>query len=604
MRDMTRSAAGAYVDQAAMLAVDPLRQNDADALQHLAHSLSQLPHIGEVRVLDANGTLVASALQPTDDDSREIQHLRHVIVAPDAPGRVIGTLLVDVDSDTSLLSQHTNIFDTLLWLGIAMLLAILLSWQQARWISAPLRRLSEAMRGLGRIDRPLSVRVTDDSEIGDLQRGFNTAAATLHELHRDMERRIEEATEELAHKNAALEQASKAKARFLAGATHDLRQPLYALTLFSSALGERETDPERLDRIAHVQQCIESLDRLFGELLDLSRLEAGAMQPELRDFPLDELFQEVSRNFRIQAEKQDLRLITRPTDLWVYSDRTMLSRILNNLVSNALRYTHEGGVLLGARRRDGHVRIDVRDTGVGIAEEHQQHIFEEFYRIEDSEHYAQHALSPNAVQRGLGLGLSTVKRLSELLGAECTLHSSPGRGSLFTLKVPTSRVQSAKPAVIGRNIRRLTAPSKELEGTRVLVVDDDQAILAGVHDLLCNWGCRVQTATSCESAMAQARVTPQPPDMIITDLHLGRQCDGVSLLEQLENHYDGTGNGNPPFARLLITGETERSRLQRALARKLPILFKPVPAEPLREALIALLRSHRASASGTVTPAG
>ncbi len=594
MRSMIRSTAAAYVAQAASVASDPMRESDQDALQKLAHAIGNLPHVSRVTIRDASGSVVAQAHNPKLDNGKPVR-LRQDIVDHHGDNSLLGSLQIDIDSETSLLAQHTNIIDTLLWLSVAILLAIVLSWQQARWISAPLRRLSVAMRGLGNTNHPVSVEVTDESEIGDLQRGFNTAASTLYELHRSMEQRIEEATQELEHKNTALEQASKAKARFLAGATHDLRQPLYALTLFSSALADNETDPERIDRISHVQQCIESLDRLFGELLDLSRLEAGAMQPELRDFPLDEVFQEVSRNFRMQAESQHLRLVTRPTRLWVHSDRTMLARILNNLVSNALRYTNEGGVLVGARNRGDHVRIDVRDTGVGIPEEHQAHIFEEFYRIDDPQHKQSDAAKRGG-QRGLGLGLSTVKRLSELLKADCKLTSKPEHGSLFTLMVPAGQTPIEVPVSLKPG-HRPALPNGDLESVQVLVIDDDPAILAGMHDLLCKWGCRVRMATDCESAMREVATDGSPPDMVISDLHLGSDCDGVELLEKLAEHFGCGTDDLPPFARLLITGETERRRLQPALASNLPILFKPVPAEPLRETIVALLFAHREQAS-------
>jgi len=598
-RELVRSTASAYVAQAASIASDPLRQRDLPELKRLADSISQLPHVHKVRIINLDGTVLVDSHNHQLAENTPQIHLNQFIRSGIAPYRVLGTLQVDLDTENSLLAQHVSIFDTLLWLGIAIMLAVLLSWQQASWISAPLRRLSFAMRGLGRVDHPQMVEVTDDSEIGDLQRGFNSAAATLHALHRDMERRIKDATEELARKNAALELASKAKARFLAGATHDLRQPLYALTLFSSALADKESDPERLDRISHVQQCIDSLDRLFGELLDLSRLEAGAMQPEPSDFPLDEVFQEVSRNFRMQAENQELRLVTRATRVWVHSDRTMLARILNNLVSNALRYTHRGGVLVGARKRGEHIRIDVRDTGVGIAEQHQQHIFEEFYRI-DNNHHGQLAnrAAPRG-QRGLGLGLSTVKRLAELLDAQCTLKSEPGQGTLFTLMVPASRERPPAPeaasAISGHGL--LPAPSHDLDGLRVLVIEDDRAILAGMLDLLRKWGCTVHAATDCSTALEQATDMPDPPGVVITDLHLGGECDGVQALRKLARQFHAPAAA-PPFASLLITGETEKTRLEQARAAKLSILFKPVSAEALRVAILRVMREHAGKASG------
>ena len=304
------------------------------------------------------------------------------------------------------------------------------------------------------------------------------------------------------------------------------------------------------------------------------------------------MFQEVSRNFRMQAEGQELRLVTRPTHLWVHTDRTMLARILNNLVSNALRYTHEGGVLVGARKRGDQVSIDVCDTGVGIADEHQAHIFEEFYRIDDDHHRHFADRDAHRGQRGLGLGLSTVKRLTELLDAQCHLTSSPGRGSTFTLMVLGSR-QPVESAARSPGISLDTLQSHDFDGQRVLMIEDDRAILAGMYDLLRKWGFTVHTATDCMTALEQATDMPAPPDIVISDLHLGGGCDGVQAMHKLAERFHASAD-DPPFACLLITGETEHGRLAKARASGIPILFKPVSASALREAILRLLPPHPA----------
>jgi signal transduction histidine kinase len=251
-------------------------------------------------------------------------------------------------------------------------------WRSAWWAWAwraggrrgasaqPIRALGKAVDRLG-AGEDASVAIEGTSEVRHLQHGFNQAARALAESRRLLQSRINDATAELARKNAQLEVASQAKTRLLAAASHDLRQPLHALTLFSDGLANGETDPVKLQRIGHIRECVDSLDRLFSELLNLSQLDAGVLQPQWADFPLDRLFDEVSRNFRPVAEQQGLRLVVRKTDVWVRCDYVMLSRILNNLVSNSLRHTIDGGVLIGARRRGNGVRIDVVDTGVGIA---------------------------------------------------------------------------------------------------------------------------------------------------------------------------------------------------------------------------------------------
>jgi signal transduction histidine kinase len=432
------------------------------------------------------------------------------------------------------------------------------------------------MHKLGLGERGVAVAITDDTEIGHLQEGFNSAAAKLEEAQRSLEREIDFATTELGRKNAALEEASVAKARFLAAASHDLRQPLYALTLFSSSLAVDEHDPARLDRIAHIQESVEALDHLFSELLDLSRLETGAMQTEFRDFALDDVFDEVSRNFRMIAEQRELRLVVRKTDRWVRADRTMLARILNNLVSNALRYTKEGGLLVAARARPGSVRIDVWDTGSGIAAEHLERIFDEFFRVDSQ---GEHGRRDNSGHRGLGLGLATVHRLADLIGTHVTVHSKLGRGSVFSFTLPeVGRAAVSRPTVE-------SLPIQDVAGMRVLVVDDEPAILSGIRFLLGSWGCDVAVARDREQALEATYAWTRPPDMVISDLRL-QDGTGLDILAALDRHYRRRDGDPPPFARLLITGETRSDRLREIHAARIPVLYKPVSPEQLRDVMV------------------
>ncbi|RZA13095.1 MAG: HAMP domain-containing histidine kinase, partial [Lysobacteraceae bacterium] len=283
----------------------------------------------------------------------------------------------------------------------ALALVIAGGWGIARRVTRPIGLLTEAVERLGRGEQ-VRLDVMPGEVLGRLQRGVNEASQALSQSRNRMQSELGRTSVELADRNARLEAASQSRARFLAAASHDLRQPLYALTLFSSALRAGETDPDKLARMVHVEECVSSLDQLFSELLDLSRLDAGAMQAAPVEFRLDDVFDEASRNFRLLAESRGLRLVVRQTDAWVRTDRTMLARILNNLVSNALRYTDEGGVLVGARRlAGGHVRIDVWDTGRGIAPEHHRQVFEEFYQVDSRNE------DSGERKRGMGLGLAT-----------------------------------------------------------------------------------------------------------------------------------------------------------------------------------------------------
>ncbi len=582
LRSMGQNTADAVATQAASITAGPLHDMQRRELIRIAQSIAKLPHVARVQISAANGEILADShgrSEATPQDSLTV--VRDVLDSDQPQAPPLGSVMVDVSLSEAIAAQRASLRIALLALAASLLVAAVIAWQAASWISAPLRRLAHAVHELGRGDRPVAVRVTDQTEIGELQHGFNTAAATLFDMHRGMEQEIEHATQELAHKNTALEAASVAKARFLAAASHDLRQPLYALTLFSSALAVDEHDPVRLDRIAHIQECVEALDHLFSELLDLSRLETGAMQIEISEFPLDPVFEEVSRNFRMIAEQQDLRLTVRTTDLWVRSDRTMLARILNNLVSNALRYTQEGGVLVGARRRlDGTVRIDVWDTGSGIAPEHRERVFDEFYRVDNPGS----AENSGGQHRGLGLGLATVQRLAELLDTRVVLQSHAGRGSVFSFhvcEVPAQQIHL---------VQTEEAPL-DVSGMRVLVIDDEPAILSGIRYLLRSWGCDVATAEDRIQALEAAENWPGQPDIVISDLRLRDGESGLDALAALDHYY--MRDGMPPFPRLLITGETRSDRLREIQAAKIPVLYKPVSPEQLREAMMAVWTSSR-----------
>jgi signal transduction histidine kinase len=584
LREMAQNTADAIATQAASVSTVPLRDMQRRELVRIAESIGELPHVARVQIRAADGEILADNLGRSGATGNDTLTVVRDVVDPDLPGHpLLGSVMVDVSLSDAIAAQHASTRNALVALAISLLVAAIIGWQSARWISAPLRRLVAAVHQLGRGDRHVEVEVTDQTEIGELQRGFNSAAMALFDVQRSMEKEIEQATVELARKNAALEAASVAKARFLAAASHDLRQPLYALTLFSSSLAEDERDPVRLDRIAHIQECVEALDHLFSELLDLSRLETGAMQIEITEFPLDQIFQEVSRNFRMIAEQHGLRLIMRATNLWVRSDRTMLARILNNLVSNALRYTRRGGVLVVARHRaDGTVRVDVWDTGTGIAPEHQTRVFDEFYRVE-CHSSTEHDTGP---RRGLGLGLATVQRLAELLDTRVQLKSVPGRGSVFSFQLPEVPPQP----VFNASTEEV---SPDVSGMRVLVIDDEPAILSGIRYLLRSWGCEVAVAEDRAQALQAAEEWATPPDIVISDLRLRDGESGLDVLAALDLHYQN--DGSAPFPRLLITGETRSDRLREIMAARIPVLYKPVSPEQLREAMMAAWSTTRAT---------
>ncbi|CAN7190237.1 ATP-binding protein [Variovorax paradoxus] len=574
---LMRANAQTVAMQVATAAQTPLLRMDRRMLQRTAQSGTYQPHVQQVQIWSEDGEIVANS--ETVDRARG-DGLQVVVPVISDEGRQSGKVMVEMSLDAVQDARRS------VWLNVVLVLAIslvgvgLAGWWAARRISEPIRALGRAVDRLG-AGEDASVAIEGTSEIRHLQHGFNQAARALAESHRLLQSRISEATAELARKNQQLEVASQAKTRLLAAASHDLRQPLHALTLFSDGLANGETDPLRLQRIGHIRECVDSLDRLFSELLNLSQLDAGVLQPQWADFPLDRLFDEISRNFRPVAEQQGLRLVARKTELWVRCDYVMLSRILNNLVSNSLRHTLEGGVLIGARRRGKGVRIDVVDTGVGIAPQHQARVFEEFYQVEATGRQA-----PRGA-RGMGLGLATVQRLAELLNTRVDLTSKPHKGTCVRVLVRSAPAAlpppAAAPAAGGGE------EEASLANLRILVIDDERTILEGLTVVLTHWGAEVLAAQTRAEALALADTWAQPPDVVVSDLLLQGGDNGLDVIAALERHPRGIGPGT---ARLLVTGETKPDRLREVASAGIAVLYKPVSPRVLRQAI----QAQRASA--------
>jgi len=581
--ELTRTSAQTVALQVATVAQNPLQQMDRRALLRVAQSGSTQPHVQQVEIWTDDGEVVASV---NTVDQRRLAGLRVETPVVDDDGRRLGTVMVETSLDAVRLARNTAWLNVLSVLAASLAGVGLAGWWLARRISAPIRQLGEAVERLG-AGEEASVRIEGSEEVRRLQHGFNQAASALAEGRRLLQSRIGEATAELARKNHQLELASQAKTRLLATASHDLRQPLHALTLFSDGLANGETDPARLQRIGHMRECVESLDRLFSELLNLSQLDAGALQPQWSNFALDTLFDEISRNFRPVAEQQGLRLVVRKTDAWVRSDYVMLSRILNNLVSNSLRHTLEGGVLVGARRRGRSIRIDVWDTGVGIDQEHQQRVFEEFYQIDPQRQHG--------AIRGMGLGLATVQRLAALLNARVQLTSAPRKGTCVRITaratqplIGASEAESGPPEG-----REAGTQAGGLEGVSVLVIDDERSILEGLQVVLSNWGAQVLAAQTRAEALALADHWERAPDVVVSDLLLHGGDNGLAVLDALAAHPRGIGEHT---ARLLVTGETKPDRLREVAAAGVTVLYKPVSPRALRQAIASQVAALRAAA--------
>ncbi len=384
---------------------------------------------------------------------------------------------------------------------------------------------------------------------------------------------------------ATAETANRAKSQFLAAASHDLRQPLHALGLFAAALSAKAREPELKPLVSSIHASVDALEGLFAQLLDLSKLDAGALTPRRETVPLRPLFARLDAEFAPQAAAHGLRLSIVPTRLAVDSDPVLLERILRNLLANALRYTRAGGVLLGVRRCGGLVRIDVIDQGIGIASDMRERIFDEFVQAGDG---PQH----HVAGRGLGLGLAIVRRLAALLDHSVELASEQGRGSRFSVVTP--RVGMHRRAD-GRRATRAAPPAalptfESFAGRVIAVIDDDPAIVSAMRALFSAWGATVAGGENVEAAVAEldaetrnGRTLPPRFDLIVADLRLGNGGCGLDAVAELRRLIGA------PAPALIVSGDTGEEARASVLGAGFTLLSKPVLASTLQSAATTAL---------------
>ncbi len=370
---------------------------------------------------------------------------------------------------------------------------------------------------------------------------------------------------------ARAEEANLAKSKFLAAASHDLRQPLQAMHLFIEALGN-ETAPPRVEMVrVHLAASAQALEDLLNELLDISRLEAGLFSPKTRIISLQEIFDALKRELRPLAEDKGIALDFVATRLNILSDPNMLGRILRNIVTNAIRYTERGAVLVGCRRKGGgRIAIAICDTGPGIAPEFHQAIFREFYQVGNPERDR---------RKGLGLGLAIVDGLCRVLGHPLELKSRVGHGSTFLVHVPIAVGE------VPRLEDMEEARSTGLHGYAVLLVDDEPAIRQAMTEVLGGWGCQVLAVESAQEALSRLATTAFSPDAIIADYRLREERSGTEAINEIR-HALGR-----PVPAAILTGDTAPERLREANASGFQLLHKPIQPARLR-ALLSSWRSH------------
>jgi signal transduction histidine kinase/integral membrane sensor domain MASE1 len=378
---------------------------------------------------------------------------------------------------------------------------------------------------------------------------------------------------DIENKRRQLELANTAKSRFLAMASHDLRQPLHALGLFVAQLRTPLKPRERAKTVERVDAAVTEMTEMFNSLLDISKLDAGVLTPKIVEFSIARLLQKIEATFDQAAREKGFRLRVMPSDAWVRSDTLLLERILLNLVSNAMRYTLRGGIIVGCRRRGEMLRIEVWDSGPGIPEGHRQNIFGEFFQLPTAERDR---------YGGLGLGLAIVDRLRQLLNHEIELTSTVGRGSRFTILVP----MAAEGVTSVKTVRSPHPAAFAVEGKVILIIDDAPIVLEGTSGLLGKWGYSVVTAASDEAALSQLTERQQRPDLIISDYHLANGKTGIEAIERIDAAFGAS------IPTILISGDTAPERLRDAKDKGYILLHKPVDPMRLRAVLHQLFKDH------------
>lgn len=408
--------------------------------------------------------------------------------------------------------------------------------------------------------------------VGHIANRESTAAILTGFENVDLVQALQQQKAAAEQARAEAEAANREKSRFLAAASHDLRQPVHALGLYVSVAQHPASEAERHRILACIEASVDSLATLFDSLLDVSRLDAGTLQPRLRTVALKPLLQKLAAEYSPLAHEKHLSFRVRAAELSVRTDPLLFEQMIRNLVANAVRYTERGGILLTCRRRGAHARVQVWDTGVGIAAQEQAQVFEEFYQIGNPERDR---------RKGVGLGLAIVKRIATLLQHPLQLASRQGRGSCFSVEAPLAGAESADAS---EPQAAVDDDDSVLLGAVIVVVDDETDILLAAEMLLKQWGCIVITADALAPALDKLSVEDRVPDLAVSDYRLRGEESGIEVIGKLRARF---GSHTPA---LLLTGDTAAERLREVAASGLQVLHKPLNAAQLKRALIRALR--------------
>ena len=544
---------------------------------------------GRAYVTDASGRLIAHpniSLVLSNTDFSSLAQVRAALGTPPDPFKRESTnsaqgrpgvvahasvaaldwhVFVELPVAEAYAPLFSSLYRSIALLIAALVLAAVAGLVVVRRMIVPIEALRAGAEqiGSGNLGRRIAIKTGDELEVlGDQ---FNAMAAQLEGSYATLERKVDERTHQLALANTA-------QRRFLAVASHDLRQPLHAMGLFVGQLRGSMDAGERDRVIERAGAAVADLNELFDALLDLSQLDAGTLNAQPMDFPITRIFDRLEMTFASAAREAELDLRIVPSAAWVHSDPILLERILLNLVSNAVRHTRRGGVVVGCRRRGDAMCVEVWDSGPGIPAEQRDNIFNEFVRLQPSD---------TGRQRGLGLGLAIVQRLCELLGHTMIVESIVGKGSRFSVSIPVGATGKSTAA-----LQSATAGlSPSFEGLLVAVIDDDPLVLDSMGGLLRSWGCAAVMATGAVEALAHLAGEERLPDLIIADYNLADGLTGITAVEAVRARF---GRGIPAF---LISADVTPERFSEVRAAGYQLLRKPASPVMLRALMLSKIGS-------------
>lgn len=557
---------------------------DADsALQMLQEELVRIGQVmTRIRQTNAEGYLLEKIL--SDGLMPLLREVRSVVAPAFLSDGVLGAegraRLPEISADLTEFSDTLNSYAveisvknkrvaigyTVLTAATALIAVALFLWFVVLLnISRPLNALTDtinAFNALGRvaeneIERNLIGR---HDELGRMSRSFNRLKHNLYVQRQALQKSKDEA-----------EQANAAKSQFLAAASHDLRQPLHAMQMYITSLRQKIKDSEALAIVEDIDAASVSTARLLNALLDVSQLEAGVVSPKPEHFPVQEILRRVARSFGPGAQQKNLRLRVVESSAFVYADPVLLERIIGNFTSNAVRYTAQGSILIGCRHHGDKLSIEVLDTGTGIPEEARQAIFEDFYQVHNKERDR---------GKGLGLGLAIARRLAAQMGLKILYDSAVGRGSRFAVLVPVGEATPPRSDISQPEI----ASVDPLQGTSVLLIEDDPTVLNAARQLFENWGCSVLVATTYDEAMTVlTKKESMAPEIIVADYRLPGDVTGAEAAAHIQLML---GRAIPV---IIVTGDVADDAMRQVADQGYRVLAKPVRPAKLRALVSHLL---------------